>query len=652
MAEQLFGPVRWAGDQEGKFKRFMYWEITRLLDERQPLEETWQRYIKNYRARQPDGLAEFPFEGASNTRFPYSQMSINPIWANAVQTLHAPKNLWTITPLNEKWLDVAKPLQDYLEFFQKHILNMWDVNSRVLMECFKLGTGIYKTTWLSQANSRIGYDARGLRTKHVVYRNQPVVDHVSLKNFLIPSDATSENPDEQGGAQWVGEVHRMRPAQLKAMADGEDPRFDPKAVAEVLKSVSAAPDLTPSEQVEQEMSRFETGARWPEEAPLRIYEIHARFDTTGDGYEDDIIVYYSKECDQILRATYNNSPNGMRPYDVVRYIRAEGFYGIGVGEQAEWVQKVTDMLMNGMLDKTILSNAPMFEVPEGAPILPNEPIHPGKIWFTPDGKSINPLFLSDQRGSLDYLQNLDFVLRNGNQLVGVDSLRRGSIAELPGRTPASTVQSMLQESNTLFDMTIKDIRMSGLSQVGLKVLQLIQQHAKNRILDDAGQQWIDLGKLILGSPEGEMLERALLIPDEDVTLGVGIELTATSGTNNRTMQQQQYMTLLNLSTQLGPILLQLVQQGEQMEGTASGETAMGIAKGIEQLYLRLLEQFDMRNPEDIGLNVKQATEQFAATPQGPATAAPAGAGNEQSPEALAAQGAGPPAGLEGSEGAF
>src|SRR5438874_1108248 len=81
------------------------------------------------------------------------------------QTATTAAKLWTLEPLNERWVNAAKPLQDYLTWLDHSLLKMWNVNKRVILEATKLGTAIYKTGWLYDRRPTWTYDAQGKRIK-------------------------------------------------------------------------------------------------------------------------------------------------------------------------------------------------------------------------------------------------------------------------------------------------------------------------------------------------------------------------------------------------------------------------------------------------------------------------------------------------------
>ena len=601
--------VKWGAGREDIFTSFMRYDLQRSLDERQPLEQLWRTYLTMYRTPEPRGLRQFPFQGASNRTWPLMAMNTDPILARLMRTIHAPSNLWTVSALNEQWVPAAKPVQDFLQYLDGAMLHMLDVNYRALMEMLKLGTAIYKVGWRFERNKVMGYNSTQQRQRLIREINQPVVDLVHLPNFLLPPEALSIDPDEQGGAQWVAERLRYRSEAFAALAEAQDPvmpNYDPDAVKKVMTYEETAPTLY--EQRVQQLDEM-SGAfsrRW--KRPIELWEVHCRYDTTGNGFEDDIVVLWHHPTRIIVRATYNPFQHRKRPYHAARYIRGDGFYGVGIGEQTRMFQQLGTDVLNFNIDKILLTHAPMIKAKEGANILPNEAYFPSKTIFLNDPKNDMEAFFLTQPGSesqqVDGLFNA--IQELAKQRTGLTDLQFGSVGAVPSRTPATTVQALLQEGNTRFDLVIQDLRINALGRVGLQVLQNIVQQVGDHINNPNGTEYIQLAAMVLGQHPGAFVDQLLQLPSDRVETGLGVELTATSGTNNKELSRQSYLALLQVFGQWGPQLVQLAQVAQQTAGTPVGAVALELFGGARELLQRVMEQFDIRNPDDIIPNLQAA----------------------------------------------
>lgn len=612
--------VRWTGNREQDFKVFIDYELRWAQGYQQQLVEQWIRWEELYRApiKQPE--RRVPYEGAANFMLPVIATTVDQLFAKFVQTIHAADNLWELSPLNERWVDAAKPLQDFLTWLDHSALHMKDVNDRVFMETVKLGTGIYKTYWEYERRSVWGYDEQGRPQKQMRIKGIPRVDQVRLADFVLPPNAYSTEPDDQNGAVWVAERLRPTVEKFQWWMRSQSPLLPavPQATIDLLKNFweRGVTDYDAAIQSnDYDKSGTVTGKDFDTDSspahvsggkpgPIRqirqieLWEIHARYPTRQESdSEDDIIVWYHQPTKTIVRAVYNYFHHGKRPYDVIRYQRGAGFYGVGVCEQTELFQTLESDLTNFQYDNVLLANSRMIVAKAGQHIAPGEPVYPYKVWITDDDvdKAFRVFPMADIYQSLP--QMIGQVQSRGEKRNGVGDIQLGSIDQLPGRTPATTMLSLLQEGNRRPDLTTKNMR-DALASVGLKVIQLCQQFMTS-VSDVGGKALLQLAVQTLGTPEGGFAADKLTMPAENAEFGVGVSLSATSGTQNKEVAKQNYLSLLQLAGQLSPQFIQLMQVAVQAQGSPVGQIALNAVQGMGELYEQLLRQYDIRDTEEI-----------------------------------------------------
>jgi hypothetical protein len=612
--------IKWAAGREDAFKDYLDYEIQAALSARAPLERRWREWLTQYRPSATQPTKHFPFEGAANHVMPVTAIDVDQLFAKFVQTVHAPANLWTLEALNPNWTDAAKPIQDFLQWLDGSLLKMEKVNKRVFLEMVKFGTGIYKVHWLYERRPRWDYDENGDRVRTERTISHPVVDHIKLIDFLIPPDAYEIQPDEQDGAAWVAERHNISVARMESIADAHEPylpNYGKMGIQKIKEWLTPAQDPYHDTVQGLDYQQPASGARGGQSfdvalaeatnhAPsganvprnnVEYWEVHARFATQGQS-EDDIVVEYHIPTRTIIRGVYNHYHHGRRPYEKAVYFPSDGFYGIGVCEQKEVFQKIETDLVNYTQDNVLLGNAQGIAAKQGGNIAPGEPIYPGKIWIT-DGNPKEEL-MPFQLGAGAYpgLDGLrDSIAFTGKLRTGVSDLNAGSIQSLPSRTPATSVQALLEEGARRPDLTLKDIRRC-LSQVGLRIIQLIQQHAQPRQNAD-GEKLLQASLSVLGDEAGIHVIQKLGLPLESAEYGLGVSLTATSATANKEVQKQAMMGLLQLQMQTAPAFIQLMMQAIQMQGTPIGQVALDSAQGMAFTLKRLLEQYDIRNLSEV-----------------------------------------------------
>jgi hypothetical protein len=170
------------------------------------------------------------------------------------------------------------------------------------------------------------------------------------------------------------------------------------------------------------------------------------------------------------------------------------------------------------------------------------------------------------------------------------------------------------------------LRYEGLSSVGLRVLQNCQQFLGSPLFEKEqdGKGLLEIAVSMLGQPEGMEVAQKLTTPAENAEFGVGVVLTATSGSANKEVQKQSYLALLQLAAQLYPQFIQAISMGAQAPGTPIADIAFQSASGLQELFKRVLETYDIRNPETI-LPLPDQAAQPAGGAGAPGAGAPAGA---------------------------
>lgn len=613
--------VVWPSGGRDKLATYLHYEITQALMARQSLERQWRAWLEQYRAPAKQAVKEFPFLGAANWELPITATDADQYYAKFMQSIHASPDLWVVQAMNERWTDAAKPLQDFLSTLDRAVLKMYRVNKRAVMEMVKLGTAIYEHGWIYENRPVNTYDPDGKIIRANRIRSQPFVDHVRLVDFLIPPYAYAIQPDEQGGAPWVGKRVEMTRERLLAIAKATEP-FQPnigmQAALDILAYENTQQDLyddTIQRQAYEPRRKEQSDADFDRSSDatdgqsiggavgnyvrkIKLWEVHVRWAVTGDS-PSDLVVLFHLPTRTILRAMYQPYLHGQRPFEVIRFFPTEGFYGIGICEQDEIFQKMGSELQNFLYDNILLGNAQMLAAKEGANVAPGEPIYPGKVFITQGNphEEISPFTMG--RGNYPGLDSLiGLVDGQRTRRSGISDLQVGNIDGLPGRTPATAVQALLAEGNRRPDLTIKDMRYEGLSIIGLRLIQLCQQFIGSPV-DLDGKRYLEMAIQTLGEPEGSYAAAKLATPMENAELGLGVEIAAASASANKDLQRQQLTGVLTLYSQMAPQFVQLAQTAMQGANTPVGAVATKALEGMGELLHRTLEQYDLRNTEDL-----------------------------------------------------
>jgi len=602
-----FEKATWKSDRKTEFKDWFFAELENCRGQRSGLERKWEDHLTMWKAAIPTGEKEFPWPGASNIVFPLIDMHATPVYADLMQTLHAPEDYWTPTARKPEGVDVVTPLREFLSAVERTFLNMRQVNGRAFIDNNILGTAIYKTHFRYDKRLVRDYNEQGVIERKVVKKNQPVIDHIPLQHFYIPPNAWNIDPDAPiGGARWVAQKFYLTKEQFleRAKSEGEHlPDYDPKEVERVKLH-----DIDQQDPVDAKIRNNDNYVPF-QNRRIELYEIWVRFDADGDGSEEDLVVIWHQGTSAILRATYSPYLHGKRPFHKTVYLPGPGFYGMGLAEQDEWAQLVLSKLLNATVDNVVLANTRMYWAPQGSNIQPGEIVHPGKIFLLPPGESMGEVRLGEVYPSIFNLMNM--FMQYGELRSGVNDLRTGNVSGLPSRTPATTILSLLREGNKRFDMIMTGIREVH-GDMGLEIFQLIAQDYKEN-----ADFWMAFCVESLGEEDAMRILPLFDGPVRRLEAQWGVTVTATSGMVNKEVEKQAFVGLVQLMTQIYGQLIQtaMLLQQLQPESIAYQTAEASYASGVEMMK-RLLERFDVQNPSDYAPNLAAIVASMQANAEG------------------------------------
>ena len=577
--------VRWTPARRTLFNKWFHSELRNTQGDRAEKETSWQDHIKQWRARLPEGVKDFPWEGASNLIFPITAMHADPVYADMMQTFHAGE-FWNVVANRGDRVAHANSMREALAAVDRDFLQMRRVNSRNFLYNVVLGNGIYKTHYKHEARHTRGYDDTGKVANVVKTISQPKIDWVPLNDFYIPADAWDINPDAPvGGARWVAQQFRLTLGQLNQKAESRNELIEPGWDKAAVKTISAfIEELGTREQSEGKIEntiREEDDQYKPFRDPkVTLYEVHARFDVNGDGIDEDIVVIWHQPTMTIARALYQPFMHGQRPYSAIGYLPTFSFYSMGIAETSEWAQVTLTKLLNGTIDNVMLVNTRMYSAPLGSNIEPGESVYPGKIWMVGPNEKVSEVRMGDINPSLPL--TMDSIMQWAELRDSVPELRSGDISSLPSRTPAQTTESILREGKRKFDEIFASMRVP-LGTMGLRVMQLIAQYSR-----EDPQRWQNYFVNVLGQDDAARVMEVLNSPIDSIGESYGVSPMATSAQSNKFAERQELVGLLQILSQIYPQLVQTALLIEQVPpGSVAADTALAAYQGGVEMISRL-----------------------------------------------------------------
>jgi len=507
-------------------------EINRALGERRPLEDDWKRYHKVYKSLPEQEVKTFPFLGAANLVIPVAATDVDVIYARLMGILFAPDHLFATRAKKPEMVEFARTLQEFLQAVQNSELNAYNAVADFVMELTKLGTAVLKTRY--RRESATVYEFRetpaGVIEDHrrVRLKDHPEINHVSLYDFLVPAMAqdiqSSPWVAERVLLTWQQYLNRVREGVYIAAPGIENWNANERGghIAEHL----------------MELDNYKAGLG----DKLEFWECWTKFDIEGMGEPRAITVTIHLPTWSVVRINYNPYISQEYPYDRARFLRQEKrFYGIGMCEMLETFQDEVTAMHNQRIDSGTIANSVMFKGRAGT-VREDEPIFPGR-WFLLDNMD-DVQTLNMGSGKLDTSGNYEGITMDyAKRRSGVNEHIAGQFAPSIGYATAHTNIQQLQQATQRFDQTLREIR-DALGGVALKVVELYQQ------FDRPGRAY-----QILGERDGDILQRFIEFPIEEIREGVAIEVTATSASLNKETEIRTNTILMQMLTQFYKELL-------------------------------------------------------------------------------------------------
>jgi hypothetical protein len=586
--------------QESRLQGWLLENLQTIREKREARQNKWVEWRRQYEGAVRT-TKDFPWKGASNVFVPITGIIVDAIHANMMNRLFSHDRIWDVSALHPKeklglnvddgqpitWTDLAKAVQRYmqLEGSQQGTMDVFNTVDDAILQAVKLGTSVIYNPWLSLTQDDFVLD----HASGEVLRNAPttVFDGIRpttlpLEDFLIlPHYSEVHGP---ASSPLIGHTYWLRPGEVEARrAAGWYRRGTLDAMAsltgsqddEVVKDAQAHHEQEPETVTDLRRGDYQLQDLWLK------YPLKER------GHEVRIFVTYHEKSNSIARVhpwLYKRAP-----YTHMRYLRREGrFYGIGVPEMLETIQKGVNTSFNQAVDNATIANMRCVKIRSGSQLARNfGDIYPGRKFYVDNVDDIKEFQLGEVYPSIFQVGLLlrDFAERR----TGISDFNLGRESEVLGRSStATTTMALLQESARRFDLYAKDIR-RAVSDLGMQSLELTQQMKPfQRIHAVLGQ-------------DGSLAERALNLPQHiQISQHLMVTATSASSASNKQVMQQNAMTVFGLMVQY---LGQMFELGSVMSSPQMPEPMRKLAYDMgqtgERLMQRVLEGFDM--PDIAGL---------------------------------------------------
>jgi hypothetical protein len=542
--------------------------------------DEWAYQERQYRARS-EGPQTVPFVGACGDVVPVSAMAVDPVHARLDTGIFKADPVFVLKPLKKGVTNFTQSLSNWIEYYQKHKLELRRVVSPRLLEMTKHGTMVLKTVYEHVHYPVMTYDKEWNVVKKDVTRFRgPKVYGISLADFLFP-------PGYQHlqDCPIVFERQHYFPTELMvAQKSGK--------LANVKKVIDQKQVIRDAlEQERQDSANHqEVGPEYRDQ--IEVFEVWCDYDINGDGLPERLVATYHVPTRTFLQLRYNWYFHQHKPYTVVPYsITNDSLYGIGIGEMSSFFQDAQTAWHRMATDNTYLANIRMFVAKKESGIEDIPKLYCGRTFFVDDPKND---FIPFQAAEIypSTLQERQNLFGLTEKRTGISDYLTGRESPIVGsRATATATTALIQEGTRRVEEVLENVRI-GLAEVLQFCIYIWIQYG----LDDVDD-------LVFGDDQiaSDLKSFFDTVNENNIQGALAIDLSATDAANNRGLQQQMQLTLIRVMmeyldklVQAGQTALAAVQQG-QPEMTQLISDVMTSARNM---FRDLLNKYDIRNPDD------------------------------------------------------
>lgn len=581
--------------EQGKIDEIVTWlvdEIERAKNQRSTFDAKLIKWQNQYEAIPNAAKKNWPWAGASNLVVPITASHVDAVLARMMNVIFGTDQLWVAKPRSAKWVEVANPIEDWLNWLANQ-MNMYKVCQDWFLGMVKFGTGILKNPWEKIIRRVVYRDANGaLVEEDILKYDGPRPQAVPLFDFYVSQDAYTTKDIQL--CEWI--AHRTTMTKKQLMERQYSLIY--KDVEKVLGYKRGAPtDM-------EDAGASQMGVQLGDLNDYEIWEVWCSYDLKGDGKLAELLVDVHLDTKTALRAVYNPYRHQERPFHLIRYMpRDNMLFGIGICQMLEDVQEEVSTIHNLRLDNATISNSKVYKRLRSSAIEEME-VYPGAFIDVDTMEDFMPVDMGVEHSTL--LQEELHTNSLGERRTGVSDYTVGrESAAIGSRATATSTLALIKEGNKRFQMTENDTR-KALADIAHQDIMMHQQFSPNNpimyeIFSPTEQMWV---------------QKFFALPPEYSRANVIIDAKALSETSNKDVDKQTYLALMEVMQKyyMGTFQAFQIALAPDAPPPMKQLAAQG-ASAAAKLWQRVLEAFDIRDPDTFVPNINDMLMLGAALEQ-------------------------------------
>lgn len=547
--------------------------------------DKWAAEEEGYRALTDDPKNK-PFVGASCEVIPAIAMAVDPIHARLDTSIFKNDRIMRLRAVDKDIQPLVDAAERFVEYYLRYYLKLRQVLNPRLLEEAKHGYLVLRVDYEDDTQPVLTYqrDMTGNWVKsqrNLTRCRGPKITGIPIQNFIYPArfqhlqdcpivlERIYMTQDE-----IQAEVKRGRmvmPGDGKLLTDTNDSR-------------------TALDQAKEDSAQHHNVQQ--SEGWVELFRFACKFDVDENGFQESLLGIWDHNSQSILQLRYNWYFHQRYPYVLIPYAVVDGdLGGLGLCEMILPFQRSMTAWHQQLWNNAYLANSRVVVRKKNAVETPGDPMawYAGKEYYAEDpDKDVKILAMADvHRSGQDMMQAL---MGYVEKRTGVSDYLTGRESPIVGsRATATSTVALIQEGTKRVEETLENLRV-GLAEVVEMCMYIWMQFGtddlEKRIFDD------DTADKVI-----QFFEK---IREMDVGSSLVIELSATDASNNKAVQQQLQLALIQTFTVFYDKLIVAAQTAVQASAVspALADLIGQVMQDAKSLYTDLATKYDVRNPEE------------------------------------------------------
>lgn len=537
----------------------------------------WAAQEDAYRAK-PGPVKTFPFDGACNDVIPLMAMGVDPVHARLDVGIFKSTPVFTLKALKKSYVDLMPSVNTFIEYYQKHKLNLRRIVSPRLLEMTKHGDMVLKTVY-----DREKYKVQTYNENWEVIEKE-VIRFSGPRVFGVPIDRFYYLPGYQDiqACPLAGEKQKVTFDWLK-IQEASGKLID----VDMIKGQVTNEKTSLEEELERSANHKELVR---DDRYYDVWELWADFDINEDGLPERLVCTYHVPTRTIMQLRYNWYFHQRKPYTVVPYtVTNNSLHGLGIGEMTMVFQNAATQWHQMATDNAYLANIRMFITSKDSDIEDRPRLYGGRVFKVNDPqKDLIPFRMGDTYNStLQERQNIFGLAEKRN---GISDYLTGRESPIVGsRATATSTLALIDEGTKRVEQTMENIRI-GLAEVIENCIYIWMQYG----LDDIDQ-------VVFGDDQvaKDVTQFFNDLTAANVNGAIAVDLTATDAKSNRIARQQVQMAIIQVMMTFYEKFVQLGTQAIQAQQSMPAVAGLmqDVAESARKLFKELLVQYEVPDPD-------------------------------------------------------